>query len=368
VSASHGLRAVVAVPANNEEQRIGACLAALSLQRDRFGAPIPVGTFEIVVLVNNSVDDTAMVAREISSVLPNRIDVVVETLSSASAGRARKRAMDLAAERLEALGTTEGFILTTDADSCVSPTWIAEQLDAFAAGVACVAGYVDGYPLELAALGSRFLARGRLEDLYLSRIAEIDALCDPRRHDPWPNHRVSSGASLGVTLHAYRLIGGLPDRDLGEDAALTAAIEKAGLTVRHSLDVCVTTSCRLNGRAVGGAADTMRARHDDPDSPCDPDLEPAFVATRRAILRGRLRQAARTPTVQADKTVDVTTALARAAAGGRAPMKRRPLRPADLPREIARANAILRRLHLTVGRSVPADRRHHEERDELAVL
>jgi len=69
-------------------------------------------------------------------------------------------------------------------------------LHEFGNGVDCVAGYIDAIPAEYIGLGGDFLSRGRLEDTYLRYIAEIYARCDPRPHDPWPNHRVSSGASL----------------------------------------------------------------------------------------------------------------------------------------------------------------------------
>jgi hypothetical protein len=73
---------------------------------------------------------------------------------------------------------------------------------------------------------------------------------------------------------------------------LTEALDRAGFKVRHSMAVSVSTSCRLDGRAQGGAADTMRLRHAAPDSPCDDDLEPALKATRRALYRGILRKVA----------------------------------------------------------------------------
>jgi len=51
------------------------------------------------------------------------------------------------------------------------------------------------------------------------------------------------------------------------------------------MDVCVSTSCRFDGRATGGAADTMRYRHAIPDAPCDEEIEPALQATRRAYVK-----------------------------------------------------------------------------------
>jgi GT2 family glycosyltransferase len=284
--------AIVAIPAHNEARYIVECLAALALQRDETGAPISQGCLEVLIFANNCTDETASVARHAARSIPHPVILVEENMPTGqrSAGWARKRAMDLAAIRLADVAPLHGLIMTTDADSRVAPTWFAAMLREFDKRVDCVAGYIDAIPAEYLALGSEFLSRGRLEDTYLRYLAEIGALCDPRSHDPWPNHRVSSGASLAITLAAYSAIGGLPPRPLGEDSALTAKLDRAGFKVRHSMDVCVSTSCRFDGRAMGGAADTMRHRHAVPDAPCDADIEPALQATRRALCKRLLRE------------------------------------------------------------------------------
>lgn len=366
--------ALVAIPANDEAERIGACLAALMTQRDRFGAPVEAGRFEVLVYANNCVDGTADAVRTLAEASPHPIHVVTETLprERANAGWARKRAMDLAATRLEAAGRHRGVILTTDADSCVASTWISATFEAFAGGADCVAGYIDAHPSEIVRLGSDFLHRGRLEDRYLRAMAEIYARCDPKPHDPWPNHRVSSGASLGVTLAAYLSIGGLPPRPVGEDAALTHALECAGFKVRHAMDVWVSTSCRFDGRAQGGAADTMRHRHGVMDAPCDDEVEPALNVVRRAVAKGTLRRLGERGMLERRAWAarfglaasEVDAALAGYARFGfeefwvrvsdASPLLRRggTLRPSDLPRQIERAEAVLahlRRAGLTRG-------------------
>lgn len=369
---SEGFRAaavapvIVAIPAKNEAERIGACLAALVLQRDEGGKPLEPGAFSVLVYANDCTDDTAGEVRRCDALSPHRIEVVCEAAApgQGNAGRARRRAMDYAAARLYGAGQHEGILLTTDADSCVSLDWVSANLRALAAGVDAVAGYVDGQPSELLRLGTAFLRRGRLEDEYLSCAAEIDALCDPRPHNPWPTHRVSSGASLAVTLAAYRTIGGLPALPLGEDIALTRALERHGFKVRHAMDVVVSTSCRFDGRAAGGAADTMRERHIDPDASCDEVIEPAALMLRRAMAKGRLRcllatDERVTPALAArlglsrPQLADLLGATRDLAFQDRwdaiaqaspALARRTRLRPSDLPAEISRAVRILRRL------------------------
>lgn len=354
---------MVAVPAHDEEERIGACLAALAMQRDEGGAPMPRGSFSVLVLANNCRDATAELCRSFAAVAPFPLHVVECRLppEQAHAGGARRRAMDAAAELLP----PGGVILTTDADSRAGPTWISATLASFVPGVDAVAAYVDADPNEYLALGGGFLRRGRLEDLYLSRVAELYAAVDPRRHDPWPNHRVHSGAGMAVTLAAYRAIGGLPVRPLGEDSALAQALEDAGFLVRHSMEAAVTTSCRFDSRAPGGAGDTMRARHADLEAPCDGDFERADRLFRRARTRGILRRLHATGRLGETGTWrhrlgldrDAAAALAvygadrafahlwrRAEAESPALQPGAPLRPSALPREIEAIERLLRRL------------------------
>jgi len=369
---------VVAIPAHNEASCIAECLAALALQRDETGAPLARGTFEVLILANNCSDETASIARQTARSIPHPVKVIEEDMPDGqlNAGWARKRAMDLAAIRLAEVAPIHGLILTTDADSRVAPTWLAATLCEFDKGVDCVA------------LGGKFLNRGRLEDTYLRYIAEINARCDPRPHNPWPNHRVSSGASLAVSLAAYSAIGGLPPRPVGEDAALTDALDRAGFKIRHSMDVCVSTSCRFDGRATGGAADTMRHRHAVPDAPCDKEIEPALQATRRALCKGILRErwthgaaarawpSALSVSSEIAKLFDGTRACSFGDAWeavcehSQALKPAGPLRPSNLPRQIAIAKMIVRQLRTPLnGRKIfPGDRLHREGSIEPALL
>jgi len=386
---------VIAIPAHDEANHIERCLAALAVQRDGTGAPVAQGAFEILVYANNCTDETAAIARAFAAKVPHPLRVVEEQLPPfrQNAGWARKRAMDLAAARFIGNGAfghgqPKGFILTTDADSTVAPTWFAANIREFAQGADCVAGYVDANPLELVSLGRAFLARGRIEDAYLRLLAEIDARCDPRPHDPWPNHRVASGASLAVTVAAYAAVGGLPPRPVGEDLALTRVLTRAGFRVRHSMEVCVSTSCRFDGRARGGAADTMRHRHAVPDAPCDEDIEPALEATRRAVCRRMLRRISEAPAGAPDALFPrlgispAGAALIQNSSAGsfeqiweiaceHSPVlaQRKRLRPSELPRQIAMAEMILRQLRPAPSgaKTAPAGKRRRERASEPAI-
>jgi hypothetical protein len=356
------LRAVVAIPAKNEAQSLPACLRALASQRDRGGRALARGVFGVVLLLNNCDDESADVARSIGENFPAPLRVVERDLPrrAAHAGGARRLAMDLAAAWLDE-SDSGGLLLTTDADSRVGPTWIADNLAAAAAGADAIAGAIALEPEDERALPERLRQRGRSESIYARQLNEIAAWLDPRPHNPWPHHGTMSGASLAVKLSSYRRIGGLPALPLGEDKALIAALEAHDASVRFALDIQVVTSGRLHGRAIGGVADTIRLRCEDPLALCDESLEPARVAAFRARWRGRLRR------LHAERRVADIEPWARrlglepADAIGpdgvtrfgafwnhierTSPMlRRRRLRPADLPMQIRLAAPILAKL------------------------
>jgi len=245
------LRAVVAVPARNEAARIAACLSAFEGQ-----VGVGSGAFGVLLLVNNASDGTAALARELSGRLPYplRVSEIDLPPERAHAGWARRLAMDEAGSWLDEAGHADGVILTTDADSRVAADWVATTLAAFDAGADAVAGLVTLDAEEAARLPPALRLRSALEDEYEGLLAELQACLDPEVHDPWPRHAMASGASLAVTLGAYRSVGGLPPVPLGEDRALVAALLSRDARVRHPLDVRVVTSGRLDGRAAVEAA------------------------------------------------------------------------------------------------------------------
>jgi len=274
---------VVAVPVKDEEERIVACVASLANQID-----VDLARVAVILLLNNCSDATAARIRALGPELPFAVHLREVELPApyANAGWARRLAMEAAAELVD----PDGLILTTDADTQVECDWVAANQREIASGVDAVAGCVIADPYELMQLPPEILERGSLEWEYQQLAAELDARVDCEAHDAWPKHNQNCGASAAVTLRAYRLIGGLPPKPVGEDRALFEMIRRIDGKIRHSLEVQVVTSARTDGRASGGLADEIRLRT-DPDHPCDEALEVAIATLRRAQWRFELRQA-----------------------------------------------------------------------------
>ena len=276
--------AIVAIPVHNEGDRIGACLTALAAQ-----VGLKRGSFGIVLFANNCTDDTCDLVRAFSG-LPWPLRLIERRNPSASAGWARRVAMEAAADWLAEGDHADGVILTTDADSRVGIDWVARNLARIGEGADMVAGRISLEPREAALLPGRLHARGRLEAEYEAIVTEISARLDPEPGNPWPCHWSKSGATLAARWSAYMAIGGLPALPCGEDRAFVDAFRARDFIVRHDPAIEVVTSGRLDGRATGGVADTIKLRCDVPDSPCDDRLERLHHAVVRCLWRTWLRR------------------------------------------------------------------------------
>jgi cellulose synthase/poly-beta-1,6-N-acetylglucosamine synthase-like glycosyltransferase len=353
---------VVAIPVRDEEERLPACLRALTHQLDRSGRPIPPAMVRVAVFANNCTDRSASLARKLGASWRLDIRVVEASLppSAAHAGNARRGAMDIAEVWLMEGGEKDGVILTTDADSQVAPNWIAQNLAAFEAGAEAVLGRID-LDSEGKFLPDALHRRGQLEDTYEGLLTELSWVLDPLEHNPWPHHATISGASLGVTRTAYCRVGRLPRVPLGEDKALIGLLSREDARIRYCPAIHVITSGRTDGRAPGGVAETLAIRSREPEAFCDDALEPFRTAFARASWRGRLRRLDAAERLVPDEdwvaelglsggdVDDIFEEPAFGAAWGaiedRSPLfARRLLRPAELPEQISIAHRWLTHL------------------------
>jgi len=346
------LRCVVAIPVRNEAERIAACLESLAAQQG-----IGESGIGVLLFLNNCTDGTAHVVAALRPSLRIPVRVVERTFVGAHAGWARREAMEAAADWLDEGEPFDGLLLTTDADSRVPADWIVRNLQAIAKGVDAVAGRIALDADDAARLPAALHVRGGLEGGYEARLIALEAVIDPIPHDPWPRHWTTSGATLAVRLATYRQVGGMPPLAVGEDKAFVSSLLSSDARVRHDPDILVTTSGRLDGRAPGGAADTMKLRCEVPESPCDPRLEPLPRAVFRYAWRRRLRRLqatgrlARTPFwapwlgIRAEDAriiagLPTLGAILAAVEAASPRLGYRPLRPRELARHTRLANAV----------------------------
>ncbi|MFD1949509.1 glycosyltransferase [Sphingomonas arantia] len=290
----------IAIPLRDEADCIAACLDAIDRAAQRYA-----GRVTVIAFANGCTDDSvAILARYRPQHF--RLDArAVSMLPGARhAGWARRLALDAAADRLT---DDQDLLLGTDADTLVAPDWIVRTAAHIDAGHDAVAGLALTLRAERAALGPAAVARLNLLGRYFTAIDYLRA--PAATDDAWPCHGYEGGASMALTLGLYRRIGGAPTPPVGEDRALFAAIRTAGGHIRHARDVRVFTSCRTEGRASGGMAETLRTwiEQDDAEplhetypvhamiAPQDHDDRqplsfatlPAAMATARRIVRAR---------------------------------------------------------------------------------
>jgi Glycosyl transferase family 2 len=276
----------VAIPVRDEAERIGPCLLALNQQVRR-----PDG---VLLLLNNCADRTEAIARGLQPVLRFRLDVVSRALppAEANAGCARRLAMAMAAGQVG----RDGVLLTTDADSVAPSDWVSASLAALDRGADIVCGRAVIDPLEAMLIPAHLHADDARECRLIALLDELAWALDPEIHDPLPRHTEASGASLAVRAEAFRRVGGIPAVPSGEDRAFVRALWMTDARVRHDPAIRVVVSGRIEGRAPGGMADTIRRRMTRQDEFTDHQAEPAMDAFRRYSLRQRLRRAWSGPT------------------------------------------------------------------------
>ncbi len=213
----------IVVPAHNEQATLGACLGSLQLAARH--CALHGECVRIVTVLDRCRDATASIA----------IAHGVHTLciDARSVGVARA----VGARWLITQGAR--WICSTDADSVVSPAWIAAQL-ALRSDAVCGTVQVTDWEChggEAAAVSSAFHA-------------------DYNDHD---GHSHIHGANLGICAQAYLRAGGFPPLKCSEDVGLVRALERNGARIAWSARPRVTTSARRNAKARGGFGDTLLA-------------------------------------------------------------------------------------------------------------
>lgn len=270
------LRACVVVPARDEEALIGSCLRALATQ-----TAVAPHEYEVLLVLDDCTDETESRARTVAATHPSLRLLFLDGPGEGS-GPARRVGMDAACARLIRLGRQEGLIACTDADTVVTPDWLATQLRAASEGARAIGGRI-----ELADDGSlpESVARRHAEH---GRLRHERLLSDPCRLGK-AEHWQFSGASLALTAEVYMKVGGLEPLTALEDEGLERVLIQHGIPIERLLSVRVTTSPRLQGRASQGLSyDLARIAlnlqsHEDgyDESPATNPVKTSPAGTRR---------------------------------------------------------------------------------------
>jgi Glycosyl transferase family 2 len=287
------LKACVVVPAKNEEELLPSALQALAEQKTLTNAPLSHNTYEVLLLINNSRDRSAQIARSFQRLYPGfRLHVIEREFEDKNAhiGYVRRLLMDEACARLEAAGVSNGSILSTDADTRAAPNWICRNLQELGNGADVVGGRIVVPPCEQASLDSRTQALYRYDHLYARLVCWVEDRWDPETHDPWPRHHHHFGASLAIRPTAYMTAGQLPPRRFLEDLALYDALLRRDLRIRHSNLVRVFTSARIKGRTRFGLSRQLSNWEEDGTPAHRVRVESAPFLEHLFQTRNRLRQ------------------------------------------------------------------------------
>jgi len=210
----------VIVPAADEADRIGACLDALRVARDRFRAhsKAPV---RIVVVLDGCRDRTA---ERVAGYPEVEVVAIADRCVGAARGAGSGRVLRTA-------GAPDGlWLANTDADSTVPPDWLVEMVRLADTGADLVLGTVQPTDELPPALRARWLAQ----------------------HDPADGHRHVHGANLGVRAGRLVELGGWAELATGEDVDLVARAVVARAAVARTGAIPVRTSARMSGRTPHG--------------------------------------------------------------------------------------------------------------------
>jgi hypothetical protein len=254
------IRAVgVVVPARDEQERIGACLASVRHALAALPEEIDVA---VAVVLDRCTDATPdRVAAAIAD-WPQAVAVTVHPAPSAhgdtsavgrvspyrprgsGVGALRDMGLRVVRRRLAAHPTAGIWLLSSDADTTVAIDWAVAHLRFAGAGAHAVAGLAD---------------LAGVEHLAGDALLRYRALV--RRGLHGDTHRHVYGANLGVRADAYLAVGGFPLDGAGEDHGLWHRLDVAGYALAQPAEVRVRTSARLHGRADDGLADLLRSLH-----------------------------------------------------------------------------------------------------------
>ena len=223
-------RLAVIVPAANEEQHIGSCLASIGAARAHLAQSRAASVHvQVFVVLDGCQDQTAAIAARFPGVRPLAIQ-------AGRVGTARH------AGALAAIGSApparELWLANTDADCAVPRDWLSFMVAESRRDTQVVLGTVLPGPGLPAALKKAWLSRHHLRE----------------------GHPHIHGANFGIRADTYLTLGGWQPLSVGEDVDLAGRAAAAGhLRIRRTASAPVVTSSRTAARAPGGFASYLTA-------------------------------------------------------------------------------------------------------------
>ena len=220
----------IVIPAQNEEDTIGACIESI-LDSCRHAK---LEDYRIVIVADHCTDLTAVRARRALADAGELLECEAN-----SAGTARRLGVEAILRFFKQKARSRIWLANTDADTTVPQDWLALQLALADSGVTGIAGIV------------RLQENGAAAAHELYRRTYLTAADGTHSH--------VHGANLSMRADAYLDAGGWSHRPLAEDHCLWQRLRRRGWRLSSPMSNVVVTSARLNGRAPGGFADTLRA-------------------------------------------------------------------------------------------------------------
>lgn len=282
-----GLKVSVIVPAKNEADTLLATLDALRLQVDEHFEPIPKDIFEVLLLINNTTDDSFQIADAYRHAYPD-FNLLVERTElkgrHANIGRARGLLMDEAYRRLVKTSKRDGIIASTDGDTVVDCQWIHFIIKEIERGNDAVGGRIITLKAE-----------GIARTSYLRNItfrcllAHAEDIIDPQLNDPAPRHYQYFGANMAVTTRMYKKAGCLPQVPNLEDMAFHDALLRHDARIRRSYTVKVYTSDRTEGKVRFGFSQQLRSWQNQEKRRKPQLVENVYLVFNRFKIKKRVR-------------------------------------------------------------------------------
>ena len=222
----------VIVPAYNEAERIGQTLAALAAQTDT--------DFELLVVDNNSTDDTAAIARAFRAPFP--VHVLVETEKGVGC------AVDTGFRHAIAAGAVH--VARTDADCSPAPGWVAAARAALTASPGLVCGRITARRDEHGPFGRAFFR------LLVVLAASFGRIRPAHRGGGYlAPYRMHAGNNMAITAELYLACGGMPRRPSPTDRTFLNRVRRTTPAITYSRGMVVANSTRrIRAYGVVGTA------------------------------------------------------------------------------------------------------------------